>query len=94
MRPPSLPRWIRRDDFVARQLAFDALLQPIGIAGIETLADERLQIVAQRLRQLGVGHAGDVDLLDDVARVDVVVAIGLPAGGPSTKNTRACRRDP
>ena len=34
------------------------------------------QIVAQRLRELGVGHTGDVRLLDDVAGVDVVVAIG------------------
>ena len=50
--------------------------QPIGVAGIEALADERLQVVAQRLRQLRVGHADDVGLLD-VARIDVVVAIGL-----------------
>ena len=38
------------------------------------------QVVAQRLRQLVLGHTGDVGLLDDVARVDVVVAIGrVPA---------------
>ena len=35
------------------------------------------QVVAQRLRQLFVGHTADVGLLDDVAGVDVVVAIGL-----------------
>ena len=41
---------------VARQLAFDALLQPIGVAGIEALADERREVVAQRLCQLLLGH--------------------------------------
>ena len=29
------------------------------------------------MRQLDVGNTGDVSLLDDVARVDVVVATGL-----------------
>ena len=62
---------------VARKLAFHPLPQTIGVARIEALADESLQVVAQRLRQLVVGHTGDVGLLDDVPRVDVVVAIGL-----------------
>ena len=35
---------------VAGKLAFQALLQTIGVARIEALADERLQVVTQRLR--------------------------------------------
>ena len=66
-------------DVVAGELALQALLKPIGVAGIEALADERLQIVAERLRQLVVGQTRDASLLDDVARVDVVVAIGRVA---------------
>jgi hypothetical protein len=62
---------------VARKLACHAPLQTIGLTRIEALTDERLQVVPQRLRQLGVGHTGYVGLLDDVPRVDVVVAIGL-----------------
>lgn len=62
---------------VVRQLVLDPLLQPIGVTGIEPLVDESLEIVAQRLRHLGVGHTGNLCLLDDVPRVDVVVGIGL-----------------
>ncbi len=61
---------------VLRQLAFDALLQSIGRSRIEALADQRIEVVAQRLCQLFIGYPADVGLLDDVARVDVVVAIG------------------
>ena len=77
MRPGLAPALDASGYLVARQLAFQALLQTIGVARVEALADESLQVVAQRLRQLGVGHAGDVGLLDDVALVDVVIAIGL-----------------
>ena len=41
---------------VARELALDALLQPIRLSGIKALADERTQVVAQLLCQLGLGH--------------------------------------
>ncbi len=76
MRPTWVPRCIRRDTSVLRQLAFDALLQSIGRSRIEALADQRIEVVAQRLCQLFIGYPADVGLLDDVARVDVVVAIG------------------
>ena len=64
-------------------------LHAIRLARIEALADQRPQVVAQRLRQLVVGHTGDVGVLDDVAGVDVVVVAIGPACRPMTKNTRA-----
>jgi hypothetical protein len=56
---------------------FDALPQKIGLGRIQTLADDRAQRVAQRLRHLLVAHASDLGPLDRVASVDVVVAPGL-----------------
>ena len=61
---------------VARELAFDALLQPIRLSRIKALADDRTQVVAHLLCQLGLRHPGDVGLLDDVVPVDVVVLLG------------------
>src|SRR5262249_9481351 len=65
-------------DVVARQLAFQPLLQPIGLVGVEPLADQRLQIGAQRLGYVAIGDARDLDAIDQVAVVDVVLIAPLP----------------
>ena len=73
---------------VVRKIALQPLLQPIGVAGIETLSDQRLQVVSKRLRQLGVGHARDVGVLDDIARVDVLVVAGLALTADDEEHAR------
>jgi hypothetical protein len=63
---------------VARKIALQPLLQPIGVAGIETPSRQRLQVVSKRLRQFGVWHARDVGVLDDIARIDILGWPGPP----------------
>ena len=64
---------------VTRQVVCQPLLQLVGLARIEALADERAQIVAQRLCQLLLGYTRDVGILDDVPLIDIdlLVALGL-----------------
>ena len=64
---------------VTRQVAFQTLLELIGVAGIEALPDERVQVVAQRLCQLLFGYTRDVCILDDVPLIDIDVVV--PLGG-------------
>ena len=73
---------------VARKIVLQPLLQPIGAAGIQALADERLQVVSKRLRQLGVRNAGHVRVLDDVAGVDVLVVTGLGLAADDEEHAR------
>ena len=82
MRPCSLPRSIPAGHIVARQVACQPLPQLVGLARIEALADERAQVVAQRLCQLLFGYARDVCVLNNVPLVDieVVVSQGVALG--------------
>ena len=68
------------------------LLQLIGVARIEALADEREQVVAQCLCQLLFGYTRDVCILDDVTRIDIDVVLSRSGFScrPITKNTLAC----
>ena len=77
---------------VVWKIVLQPLLQPIGAAGIQALADERLQVVSQRLRQLGVRNAGHVRVLDDVAGVDVLVVIGLGLAADDEEHARLAIR--
>ena len=53
---------------------------------IEPPADQRLQPVAQRLADLGVGDALNLDALDDVARVDVLDEAAVVADAGDEKD--------
>src|SRR5262249_24297198 len=78
---PDMTRLVAADDaprdVVAPQLAFQPLLQPSGLVGVEPLADQRLQIGAQRLGYVAIGDARDLDAIDKVAVVDVVLIAAL-----------------
>ncbi len=85
--PPDAAR-----DVVVGQVAFELLLKLTGFGRVETLADECAERVAEDLRQLLVPNTGEVRVFDDVARVDVVIAIRLIPAAHDEEHARASVR--